>query len=570
MAEPRWRTYDAARTFVRRLGLLDTSEWSAYCRGDLEELFGRRPDDIPAGPRAVYGRAWVNWRDWLGPPPLNPIEAGFLPFKRARRFARSLKLASASEWERWCAGGVPGKPSRPGNVAERPAAMYPRAWRGWGDWLGTQRRRLRGYLPFDRARAWARSQGLQSADEWTELCTGRLPDAPELPAGIPASPGTVYRHAGWNGFGDWLGHGRVGATEKVFLPFEDARAIVLGLGFTSTGEYYAWSAGRLPGAPPRPAEIPGCPDVAYDGHGWTTWGDFLGTGNIHPTKREFRSFEAARTFARALAFQNNSEWFDFAAGRRPNLGDFPADVPKHPETVYADAGWSTWGDFLGNANRSSLNREFLTYAQARKYARSLGLRSCEAWAAIARDGLPSGGRLPDDIPHGPQTTYADRGWKGWGDFLGTGNRHADDREWLPFAQARAFARALGMRSADEWRAFVRDARRRNDANVPDVPADPARMYRGHGWRGWCDFLGVAKRGRPRTAWRPFVEARAFARGLAFRSSHEWVAWCRGDRPDLPTRPADIPAVPYLAYAADGWNGWRDFLGTGPAGAAKQR
>lgn len=560
MAEPRWKTYSDARAFVRQLGLLDVGEWVAYCRGDLEELLGRRPPDIPAGPRDFYSRTgWVNWRDWLGPPPVAPAEEGYLDFKRARRFARSLKLKSAEEWRRWCAGKAAKLTPRPGNVPEDPRAMYPRAWRGWGNWLGTQRRRSR-WLPFDRARAWARAQGLGSAREWRDLCTGRLRDAPDLPKGIPATPSMIYRHSGWNGFGDWLGTDVVGSTEKVFLPFEDARAFVRELGLTSTGEYYRWSAGRLPGAPPRPDGVPGSPDVSYQGRGWTTWGDFLGTGNIHPTKREFLPFEEARDFARSLGLAASREWHDFAAGRRADLGTCPLDVPKHPDMCYADGGWQGWGDFLGTGNLHPADREFRSFAKARAFARTLGLRSSHEWSVAVRDGLPDGRRIPGDIPHGAQNYYTGRGWKGWGDFLGTGNRRAADREWLPFAEARAFARSLGLTSAAEWRELVY-AERRADAPFPDVSADPARMYRGRGWKGWCDFLGVRRRGRPRRVWRPFGEAREFAWSLGFRSSREWEAWSRGDRPDLAPRPEDIPGVPYVAYANDGWRGWLDFLGT---------
>ena len=346
----------------------------------------------------------------------------------------------------------------------------------------------------------------------------------------------------------------------MFLPFEEARAFVQALGLSSTGEYTLWSAGRLAGRAPRPDGVPGCPDVSYDRRGWTTWGDFLGTGNIHPTKREFRSFEEARAFARSLKLGRSSDWYDFAAGRRPDLGAFPLDVPKHPDITYAGAGWHRWGDFLGTGNLSPLDREFRAYAQARAYARRLGLRSSSEWAVVARDGLPDGSRLPEDIPHGAQNHYAGRGWKGWGDFLGTRNRRAADREWLPFTKARAFARSLGLRSPAEWRTFVYVARR-TEPDVPDVPADPQRLYAGQGWKGWCDFLAAPRRPRPRRAWRPFEEARAFARALRFRSSHEWEAWSRGDRPDLPPRPADIPAAAYLTYANDGWRGWRDFLGT---------
>lgn len=564
MPKDGWRSYGEARAFVHGLGLLDCIEWAGYCRGDLAKLMGRRPEDIPAGPRAVYKDAgWTGWRDWLGSPPVDPAEPGYLQFKRARRFARSLRLQSAGEWSRWCAGTTAGRQPRPSNIPEHPKTMYPRAWRGWGDWLGTQRIRDHRYWPFDRARRWARLLGLRDARQWRDLCAGRIPDAPDVPTGIPATPGLVYRYSGWNGFGDWLGTGQVGSTMKVFMPFEDARVFVRQLDFDTTAEYYAWSAGHVEGMEPRPETIPGCPDVSYEGRGWTTWGDFLGTGNIHPTKREFVSFEEARSFARARALPRNREWFDWAAGRRADLGEFPIDVPKHPETVYADEGWLGWGDFLGNGNVAPTSREFRSFEEAREYARGLSLVNSSEWARVARDGLPDGTRLPDDVPHGPQSYYAGSGWAGWGDFLGTGNRRAADRDWLSFQEARELARELGLESAAQWKAFVHDSRGWDDPTVPDVPVAPNVLYGGQGWKGWCDFLGIARRARPRTAWRPFPEARAFARSLALPSSRAWEEWSRGHRPDMPPRPADIPGVPYVAYKHDGWSGWRDFLGTEP-------
>jgi hypothetical protein len=44
-----YRPYSEAQGFVRKLGLKNVSEWETYCKS------GEKPDDIPSGPRRVYG-----------------------------------------------------------------------------------------------------------------------------------------------------------------------------------------------------------------------------------------------------------------------------------------------------------------------------------------------------------------------------------------------------------------------------------------------------------------------------------------------------------------------------------
>jgi hypothetical protein len=43
---------------------------------------------------------------------------------------------------------------------------------------------------------------------------------------------------------------------------------------------------------------------------------------------------------------------------------------------------------------------------------------------------------PDDIPSAPSFTYVDGGWKGEGDWFGTGRVADRDKQFLPFKQAR--------------------------------------------------------------------------------------------------------------------------------------
>ena len=95
------------------------------------------------------------------------------------------------------------------------------------------------------------------------------------------------------------------------------------------------------------------------------------------------------------------------------------------------------------------------------------------------------GKRPVDIPAAPYSTYRDKGWTSWGDWLGTGAIAPFKGVFRPFKQARAYARSLGLKSGSEWRAFAKSGK------LPvDIPADPYGTYRDKGWKGIKDWLGT--------------------------------------------------------------------------------
>ena len=59
------------------------------------------------------------------------------------------------------------------------------------------------------------------------------------------------------------------------------------------------------------------------------------------------------------------------------------------------------------------------------------------------------------------------------------------------------------------------------------------------------------------AWRPFEEARDFARSLNLRNQTEWKEYLESGE-----RPNDIPSSPDSNYKNNGWINWGDWLGTG--------
>ena len=179
-----------ARKFARSLKLSFQKEWRQYYRGELKG-YPPKPKNIPASPANAYkGKGWQNMSDWLGNGRVSYQQGGGLPFTKARKFTRSLKLSSYKKWRQYCRGELKGYPPRPKNIPANPANAYKgKGWQGYPDWLGNGRVSYQqgGHLPFIEARKFTRSLKLSFQKEWHQYCRGELKGYPPKPKNIPAS-----------------------------------------------------------------------------------------------------------------------------------------------------------------------------------------------------------------------------------------------------------------------------------------------------------------------------------------------------------------------------------------------
>ncbi len=75
--------------------------------------------------------------------------------------------------------------------------------------------------------------------------------------------------------------------------------------------------------------------------------------------------------------------------------------------------------------------------------------------------------------------------------MGTDNVPGGQRgSFRSFARARRFARALGLQTIEQWKAFCRGELPGRGVLPEDVPKAPQVVYRGRGWRGYPDWLGA--------------------------------------------------------------------------------
>jgi hypothetical protein len=225
---------------------------------------------------------------------------------------------------------------------------------------------------------------------------------------------------------------------------------------------------------------PANPRHTYEGDGWSGMGDWLGTGRIASHLREYLSFRKARAFARSLNLKSETEWRAYTKSSKKR-----DDIPANPSQTYAKDGWSGMGDWLGTRRIAPRDHQYRPFKEARAFARSLNLKSGTEWRTYTQSG-----KKPDNVPTNPNRTYAEDGWAGMGDWLGTGTIAPHLREYRSFKKARAFARSLNLKSETEWREYCKSGKRPSY-----IPSNPDKTYANDGWAGMSDWLGYVRSGR---------------------------------------------------------------------------
>jgi hypothetical protein len=148
------------------------------------------------------------------------------------------------------------------------------------------------------------------------------------------------------------------------------------------------------------------------------------------------------------------------------------------------------------------DRSYRSFEEAREFARSLNLKGRSEWVEFMRGTRPEVKEPPQDIPMKPDRVYADKGWAGWGDFLGTDNVPSYLKQFVDFDEARSFARGLMLGSLNQWRDFSAGRLPQKGTRPPAIPAKPDKTYATKGWAGWRDWLGSDLGEKPTAGSRP--------------------------------------------------------------------
>jgi hypothetical protein len=490
LAKLSWRPFGEARAHVHSLKLKRTKDWQQIVRGDRRKL--DIPQDIPATPDKVYKNdGWISWGDWLGHGKVSnfDLSEAYISFEEAREYARSLGLSSQTKWNQHTKGEIPSLKELPINVPKSPHNTYKnKGWISWGDWLGTGKKSheeiSENYLPFNEAREFARTLKLNKRDEWFLFCSGKLSHKQKPHPQIPMNAQRTYRKEGWQGWGDWLGTGRIANFDKSYRSFELAREFARSLKLPNGDDWKLYVKGMLR-LPELPSDIPKAPWQVYEKSGWISMGDWLGTSSVGPGLRVFAPFIEAREFARSLQLSNGTEWRMFCKGEIHQHIRKPDDIPASPDRTYKSEGWINWGDWLGTQTLSNKNRSYLPYPEAAAFIAKLGLKSQGEWNEYCAGRLPEKGKLPMNIPTNPHRTYAKSGWVGIRDWLGLNPLEGPLEN---FTEAREIARKLCLKSSTDWQKYCSNMFAPAKPRDARLPYNPHQFYKGKGWVSWSDWL----------------------------------------------------------------------------------
>ena len=292
------------------------------------------------------------------------------------------------------------------------------------------------YLSFLEARLLVRKKRFPRAIEYREFASQH--------PNIPKFPETAY--AEWISWPDWLGN--------QWLDYSEAQKIVSAMRIKGKVAYQKMDE--------LPYGIPSTPETVYRDKGWTSWPAYLGT------EISWLPFLKARKWSRAQKLGSRNEWMALSKSNQ-----LPEGIPSNPNAKYANEGWAGWPDWLDH--NKNHKKSFRSFSEAKEWTRQQNIGSLSQWSKLKKEGL-----RPDDIPAWPQDVYEE--WVDWYDWFGK-----EKNKWLPFKEARKYARSLGLKNGTEWN------KHHLEVKPEGIPRYPPREYEAD-FIDWPDWLGTSKSG----------------------------------------------------------------------------
>ena len=166
-------------------------------------------------------------------------------------------------------------------------------------------------------------------------------------------------------------------------------------------------------------------------------------------KKEYRSFESARKYVQLEKIPTQKKWKEYCASNKK-----PEDIPSNPNLVYKNKGWKGYPDWLGTGTIAHRDRVYLSFEKARDFVRLLKLKNEHEWRKYYTSG-----QLPNNIPTAPAVVYKNKGWKGLGDWLGTGTIAHRDKIFLSAKEAKPVLQKLfkeyNIKNLKGWNQFAK-------------------------------------------------------------------------------------------------------------------
>lgn len=293
---------------------------------------------------------------------------------------------------------------------------------------------------------------------------------------ITKNPREIYLKRGWISWGDFLGTNRKQDNDVEYISYIEAKMWIKN-NTKNINSIKDWK--ERVAKQEIPNFIPNSPHKYYSkkNRGWLYWGDFLGNNKIPNNKKEFINYNTCKKYVKNLNFKSKKEWLLFCKNNQR-----PQNIPSNPDKYYKDKGWVSWGEFLGTNKISDIkkNCNFLKIEEAKKLIKEKYnfINSSIKWRLYFQNN-----KIEENLPLNPQISYKNKGWKGWGDFLDTGNIQNCKKQFLNFEEAKEVIKKYNIKSNLEWRSFIKE-----NSKKLKIPTNPEGYYKEKGWIDWYDWL----------------------------------------------------------------------------------
>jgi hypothetical protein len=273
--------------------------------------------------------------------------------------------------------------------------VYKNEFEGLGIFLGTGyiANQKRNYMSYAEAKKYAQSLKLNSGLDWLKHVRSK-----DFKMNIPIYPSIVYKKE-FEGMNIFLGTGKIYHQNKVFTTYENAKKYAQSLNLKNRKEWFAHTKSKE-----FPSNIPRTAHRVYKKE-FENYDIFLNTGLIATKNKLFVTYKEAKKYAQSLNLKSQREW-----RRHIKSKYFPNNIPKTPQVFYKNEfeGMDIFLKGIKSRNTST----FVTYMEARKYAKSLNIKTLKEWRLHTKSK-----DFPNNIPKAPTVVYKTE-CKGWPDFFG--------------------------------------------------------------------------------------------------------------------------------------------------------
>ncbi len=522
-----WRTFEDARNWAISM---------QFKSGRDFKRFKKTPRDIPRNPNLTYkDDGWISWSHFLGipEPTRKKNKNGWVSFKEARQWVRSQNIQSETDWRKFrktrgMRNDIPTNPNR--EYAEQ-------GWISWADFLGTENVKYSEITrrSYREAQKWAVSRGISTQNEWLEAVKHK-----DFPVDIYKSPDRGYSE--FSSWGDFLkSNSRMSIKNQEWRPFQEVKKWAHNFPVLSKTHWVF-----LAKMDKIPRDIPTNPNQVYSE--FTTWRDFLNF-SVHGKSSKvetvlFLELSNFLSLEQQILINDGfrQKWVDLIERRSRTVIEFDGSY-WHNKVENNDVETTAWLQGLGwrvirirqepldritsedllvpkkiseievckmvvrhlldldidmdetaksLANKYIENNDFLSlkddllkpvwlpYEDAQKIVVAMKLSSQTEWRQIRH-------KLPKNIPRTPESVYINS-WKGWGDWLGTGNP-SPNKNFLSYNDAVRLVRSHKVKNSREYVTF-----RENNPSFK-LPRNPSSYYGSKGWVSWKEFTGLARKSR---------------------------------------------------------------------------